>query len=381
MPELKPFVFSSNVKKSLKTIAFFLMTASFIAVGITPLSAADAKVTLKQATGRGVFNIGPSKGTLTPVPDDGGRQGVLKLVYDAPTGSMVGVWTKGYPVDFGAKTANAVKISVNSKKPEQSREVSVAVELKGEKDVQRIVVPLKAGWSSTESSVDWDRVGKLKEVVFVVAPMGGARKGTLLFDLEFMKANLASKKVAGMIGVTEAGARGIFNIKTAEGMVNPIIDTGLKKEILKFDYSASQGSFVGIWTKGYPKELNPNNFNGLKVAVKGSPAQAKQINMVLEIKGSKDVQRIPLPVTASWKYSPHLVDWTLVGDLREVVFVLSPIGGARKGSVLVDLSFVKLAQAKPAPAGTFSLSDARGRGAFNTAPAQLTVGSSYDDKL
>ena len=36
---------------------------------------AENKISLKQATGRGVFNIGPSKGTLTPVADEGGHAG------------------------------------------------------------------------------------------------------------------------------------------------------------------------------------------------------------------------------------------------------------------------------------------------------------------
>jgi cyclic beta-1,2-glucan synthetase len=379
MSELKPFCPSH--KTTLKNTARALMAACFMALLGTALSAANKNVNLKQATGRGVFNIGPSKGTLVTVPDDSTRQGVLKLVYEAPSGSMVGVWTKGYPVDLGATTANAVKISVNCEKPEQAREVSVAVEVKGDKEVQRIVVPLQGGWSTLETALDWDRVGKLKEVVFVVAPVGGARKGNLLFDLQFTKTALVPKKVSGIIGVTEAGARGIFNIKTAEGMVNPIIDSGLKKEVLKLDYSATPGSFVGIWTKGYPKELNAKNFNGLKVAVKGSALQAKQLAMVLEIKGSKDVQRIPLPMQTTWAYLPHLIDWSLVGDLREVVFVLSPVGGARKGSVFLDLSFVKLAQSKPSVAGAFGLNDAKERGVFNMGPAQLTLGTAYDGKV
>lgn len=165
---------------------------------------------------------------------------------------MVGVWTKGYPLIL-AQRRRTPSSSVNCERPEQAREVSVAVESET-KRFSGSPCRSKRDGPALETALDWDRVGNLKEVVFVVAPVGGSREGTLLLELEFIKATLVPKKVAGRIGVTEAGARGIFNIKTAEGMVNPIIDSGLKKEILKFDYSATAGSFVGIWTKGYPKD-------------------------------------------------------------------------------------------------------------------------------
>ena len=349
---------------------------------MTTVWATGQKVGLSRATGRGVFNIGPSKGTLSFAPGETDHSNPLRLVYEAPSGSMVGVWTKGYPATVAAGTITAVEVFVKCQSVEQSREVSVAMEIKGDKDVQRISVPLRAGWASTPAAIDWDRVGALREVVFVVAPMGGARKGTVLFDAVFSDMKIAPKKVAGVVGVTESGARGIFNIKTAEGTVSPVIDSAAKKEVLQFTYSATAGSFVGVWTKGYPSELNAKNFNGVKAAVKGPTSLSKEVSVVLEIKGTLAVQKIALPIQPSWTMSPHLVEWSRIGDLREVVFVLAPIGGARKGSLLLDMSFVKISGVKPPVPGTFSLSDARGRGVFNMGPVHLLAeGSVYEKAM
>lgn len=364
--------------------AFLLKRAGFVVLSSIMMSlvwGAGQSVGLSRASGRGVFNIGPSKGTLSFAPGEPDHGSPLRLVYEAPSGSMVGVWTKGYPATVAAGTMTAVNVFVKCQTVEQSREVSVAMEIKGDKDVQRISVPLREGWSSTPAAIDWDRIGSLREVVFVVAPMGGARKGTLLFDAVFSDMKIAPKKVAGVVGLTEASARGIFNIKTAEGTVSPVIDPAAKKEVLQFTYSATAGSFVGVWTKGYPSELNAKNFNGVKAAVKGPASLSKEVSLVLEIKGTLAVQKIALPIQPSWTLSPHLVEWSRIGDLREVVFVLAPIGGARKGSLLLDLSFVKLSGVKAPAPGTFSLSDARGRGVFNMGPAELSEGSVFEGTL
>jgi cyclic beta-1,2-glucan synthetase len=357
-----------------------VVTAAVAVLGMLSPVGAEAKFNLSRASGKGVFNIGPSKGMLVSASDST-RPSAVRLTYEAPANTYVGVWTKGYPADVKADVVNVIKAYAKFDKPEQAQEISVALEVKGDKDVQRVTLPLQAGWGATDSLIDWDRVGKLREVVFVVSPMGGARKGVLFLDLEFVKADIAPRKVSGVISATQAGARGIFNIKAAQGMLNPFIDPDLKKEIFRFDYSAQPNSFVGIWTKGYPSELTPKSFNGLKVAVKGSKGQASEVNLVLEVKGTKEVQRIPVPLLTSWKPSPHLVDWNFIGDLREVVLVLSPNGGARKGTVYFDFSFVNLKGAKPARAGTFTLSDARAKGGFNTGPAQMTVGSYFDEKM
>jgi hypothetical protein len=365
--------FGFSLKRAGLVILSSLMMSTVWATG--------EKVGLSRATGRGVFNIGPSKGTLSFAPGETDHSSPLRLVYEAPSGSMVGVWTKGYPATLAVGTITAVDVFVKCQTAEQSREVSVAMEIKGDKDVQRISVPLRAGWGSTSAAIDWDRVGALREVVFVVAPMGGSRKGTLLFDAVFSDMKIAPKKVSGVVGVTESSARGIFNIKKAEGTVSPVIDSSAKKEVLQFTYSATAGSFVGVWTKGYPSELNAKNFNGVKAAVRGPASLSKEVSVVLEIKGTLATQKIDLPIQPSWKMLPHVVEWSRIGDLREVVFVLAPIGGERKGSLMLDLSFVKLSGVKSPVAGTFSLSDARGRGVFNMGPAVLSEGSVFEETL
>ena len=79
--------------------------------------------------------------------------------------------------------------------PEQLRQISVKLEIKGEGGVQTIPLNLKQGWSFMQEAVDWDRIGKLTEVVFVVSPMDANKKldGILYFDLDFFRLTFLQK--------------------------------------------------------------------------------------------------------------------------------------------------------------------------------------------
>jgi hypothetical protein len=129
------------------------------------------------------------------VADAGLQRNVLQLDFDAPENSVVGVWSKGYP-DLSAATANSVTISVKTSDAAPGN-VTVFLEVKGDKGLQRIPVPLKTGWATSETALDWARIGTFSEAVFVVSPVGGARRGTLWFDAAFGSVPRAAKPAAG----------------------------------------------------------------------------------------------------------------------------------------------------------------------------------------
>jgi cyclic beta-1,2-glucan synthetase len=151
---------------------------------------------------RGIFNIGPAKGDVSCITDTSVNKDVLKLDYSAPTGTVIGVWTKKYSPELRADAVNAARVGVKTLNSSQMHQVSVAVEIKGAKDVQRIPLKLQEGWNSVQESIDWDKIGDLNEVVLVVNPMPGnaLTTGTLFFDVDFVKQK-SSGSAAQKIGV------------------------------------------------------------------------------------------------------------------------------------------------------------------------------------
>lgn len=142
-----------------------------------------------QAGEKGMFNIGPAVGDVTSEPDEDAKKDVLKFDYSIFNGSIVGVWTKTFPTEINASVVDAVKFAVKVPEAAQLGQVSVKLEIKGENAVQVVRVSLERGWNHFRSPVDWNKIGTLREVVFVVSPMYSDKRigGILYFDLDFYK--------------------------------------------------------------------------------------------------------------------------------------------------------------------------------------------------
>lgn len=131
----------------------------------------------------------------------------------------------------------------------------------------------------------------------------------------------------------DAGEEGTFNIGLALGGVVRSFDKDVDKKVLKFDYWASMGTFVGVWTKDYPPRLGKDTVDAVRIGVKvPDPRQLQQVSVKLEIKGTKAKQNIPLHLEAGWNHIRETIDWNGIGALREVVFVVSPISAGPKGT-------------------------------------------------
>ncbi|MFH1190296.1 MAG: hypothetical protein V1682_06355 [Candidatus Omnitrophota bacterium] len=178
----------------------FIIFAVFSLCSFTPPAAAtDNNFTLVndptgfsilEAEENGMFNIGPAIGGVDTEAEEAIKKDVFKFDYTIFPGAIVGLWTKSYPAKFRAGLVDAVVAGVKAQNPSQLREITVKLEIKGDRGVQTAAMRLvPSGWSYTKESVDWDRIGKLNEVVFVVSPTDSNKRfdGILYFDLEFYR--------------------------------------------------------------------------------------------------------------------------------------------------------------------------------------------------
>src|SRR3989338_3152902 len=144
---------------------------------------------------KGMFNIGPAIGDVISEPEESAGKNVFKYDYTIFGGAITGVWTKGFPENLKPGTLDAVKIGIKVSNKEQLEQVSVKLEIKGNKAWQVIPLRIKEGWVHVREEVEWDRIGDLTEVVFVVSPFDVNKKleGIIYFDLDFYKLTLLEK--------------------------------------------------------------------------------------------------------------------------------------------------------------------------------------------
>lgn len=173
-------------------ILIIILLISFSTAG-----AAENRFSIMQADEKGFFNMGPAVGDVTSENDEDIDKEVLKFDYSIFNGSIVGLWTKSFPENFTGEMVDAVKFGVKVPDPEQLRQVSVKLEIKGENGVQNIPIHLKPGWNYLRGAVEWNKIGKLKEIVYVVSPMYSDKRigGILYFDLDFYKLTFLEKYV------------------------------------------------------------------------------------------------------------------------------------------------------------------------------------------
>ncbi len=379
----------------------------------------------------GAFNIGPADGAVSKVSDPSLKKEVVMFGYTLPKGTTVGLWTKKYPKNFSADISNAVRPSVKTSNGKQSDDISVTVEIKGSKEVQAIPFTLGLGWNSMEEMIDWDKIGSFREAVFVVKPIakGKTLTGTLWFDLDFiMKAppTDSSSGTPASFSILDSKEKGAFNIGASEGAVSKARDSFLNKEVLKLDYNAPAGTVVGLWTKNYSPLLGAGTVNAVNIkAMIPGQAETPDVEMSLELKGSKNIQAIPVHTKDGWTQAATAVDWESIGDLREAVLVVKPVSGkSSKGSIYFDLDFITADVqkiSKPSPlksiaallgfglilgllnlligkifgrnpqdlsvssdfteSYSFSLQDARDQGSFNIGPGRGKIKKFFDDIL
>jgi len=206
------------IKRTAPFIASIVLVLALVLTSTAGAAEKPSFYTLLDARERGTFNIGLALGAVFLEFDHDLERDVLKFDYTSTPRTMVGIWTKGYPLTMKEDTADAVKIGVKVPNPEQLDQVSITMEIKGEKSWQKIPLQLVPGWNFLLEPINWNRIGQINEVVFVVstiteaqasAPMGGeiingsdssspiggaeSVKGTLYFDVDFYRMTFVEK--------------------------------------------------------------------------------------------------------------------------------------------------------------------------------------------
>ena len=195
---------------------------------------------------KGMFNMGPAMGDVNSEKEEFISKNVLKFDYTIFSGAIAGVWTKNFPPKLGAKAVDAVRVGVKVPTREQLRQISVKLEIKGVGGVQTIPLTLKYGWTFMQEAVDWDKIGRLTEVVFVVSPMDTNKKldGIVYFDLDFYRLTFLQKYLAiikfgailvfsFLLALIALFLGRLFKEKRSEDIpVVPSLFSGLKRDLI-----------------------------------------------------------------------------------------------------------------------------------------------------
>ncbi len=140
------------------------------------------------------------------------------------------------------------------------------------------------------------------------------------------------------VGLSDAGQSGVFNVKDGQATVNRVDVPDVGPGVLKLDYSLPKGSAAGVWAKGFPERLNPENVDVVVLTVKGSGTG--RVNAALEIKGMAGTRRIPLEPGGDWSRSEHPVDWAAIGPVNEIVVAVGQTGDEpATGTIWLDVWF------------------------------------------
>jgi hypothetical protein len=115
--------------------------------------------------------------------------------------------------------------------------------------------------------------------------------------------------------------------------------------VAKLDFTLPPGTAAGTWAKAFPDGLNAGTIDGVRLGAKApGPGQPHQVTAAVEIKGTKGIQRFPLPLEADWTTREETVAWPEIGTLTEVVFIVKRTGEGEpvEGALYLDLRFERL---------------------------------------
>jgi cyclic beta-1,2-glucan synthetase len=154
----------------------------------------------------------------------------------------------------------------------------------------------------------------------------------------------ASAPADSPVSLADAPERGAFNVGAAQATAGTAVDP-VAGGVLTLDFRTPRGTAAGVWAKGLPSTLNAETADVIRLGARAAAAEpANGATATVEIKGTAGVQRIPLPVRSEWAYREVYIDWSAVGELKEVVVAVSPVAGIESatGTVHLDVRFEQL---------------------------------------
>jgi cyclic beta-1,2-glucan synthetase len=151
------------------------------------LAGEQGAIRLSEAGEQGTFNVGNAHAAVAHVPGPAGDGEILKLEYTIAPGAAAGLYAKKLPGRFDSEHIDVVRVGVKTNSPEEARQVSAYLELKGTAGVQRVAMDIHPQWAFAEAMVNWSAIGVLNEVVVSMTGTGdaGQARGAILIDVRF----------------------------------------------------------------------------------------------------------------------------------------------------------------------------------------------------
>lgn len=365
-------------KSRFAVIALAVISAFFIS---TAAIAATPAFDIFSGGEKGETATGSAKGTVTASYDEITRKDVLDVSYSLPQGSTLAIWAKDFPAELNAESVGVVKAGVHTFNSSQVEQISVELQIKGAKEVQSASVTLKEGWNSVQVPVDWEKIGDLSEIVFVLSPKGDSElaKGGLYITADFLKpeapkavapvvaaaAPVVEKSVASKteivqeatkpapakvitrasFGLLDAGDKGVSTEGEAKGSVTFSFDDEARKDVYDLSYSLTPGASVIVWAHKFPSELTALQLNTIDIGLRAfKPSQLSEIAIKAEIKGTSGSQTFPLTLKPGWTSIQKSIRWDTVGKLTQVNFIITPKkkDTSLKGSLFIGFDFCRV---------------------------------------
>ncbi|MFC1808756.1 GH36-type glycosyl hydrolase domain-containing protein [Candidatus Omnitrophota bacterium] len=300
---------------------------------------------------RGLDKNDFAKGLLVPTFDEAVEKDVLEVKYSISQNARLKLWATNFSSYLNPDVVNIARIGVRINDQEQVGQINMNVTLKGDTGEQVILLPLKRGWNSIQTAIDWDAIGTFSEAALFIGAIGSEEPatGTISFALDFVKGSMVEKARAvdshftPGFGLLDIERKGTFNIGDSNGICHVAYDEIAQKDVFEFEYSAPKGTYVGVWTQQFPPEMGPDTVDAVKIGVKvPTVQQIKEVAVKLEVKGENGMQIIPITLSHGWSSIKETVNWSMVGTLKEVVFVVNSMGGegdVAAGMLYFDLEF------------------------------------------
>src|SRR3989338_407102 len=80
------------------------------------------------------------------------------------------------------------------------------------------------------------------------------------------------------IDLIDVDEKGVFNMGAGQGRISRASDESVPHDIVQFNYAFPKSSVIGVWSKGFPRELTTKTVEAIHIRVKVPQAsQAKQL--------------------------------------------------------------------------------------------------------
>ncbi len=136
---------------------------------------------------QGTFTVGAARSSFAHSSEQTIEASYMTMAFAVPAGTSAGVWMRAFPDSLRSGSTDVARIRLRYIGDNPARELAAVLELKGNRGIQRIPLPLLSGLSTTEELLDWRTIGQLKECVVLVSRVGDGAplSGILSFDVSF----------------------------------------------------------------------------------------------------------------------------------------------------------------------------------------------------